>query len=91
MDGIEGDSAPLKAAKHSDKVLETARAIRDICEVKGSIDIRIEWDGLPDDVDLSWEPMERVKEEIPGVLNNFLCTAGHQERKRKTLRSCSFE
>ena len=57
IDGIEVVPALPKAAKHSEKVVESAPAIRDIREVNGSIDIQIEWDGLPDDFELSWEPM----------------------------------
>ena len=91
MDGIEVDSALFKAAKHSEEVVENARALRDIREENGSIAIQIEWDGLPDDVDLTCEPLESVKEDLPGMLHDFLCTARQRELKRKTLRLCSFE
>ena len=45
----------------------------------------VEWEGLPDTVDLTWEPFEQVLEDLPGLLEDFLHTSGKWELKQKAL------
>lgn len=43
--------------------------------------IQIEWSGLPDRSDSTWEPILQVEEDLPGMLEDFLETARERELK----------
>ena len=90
MDGCEPEPALLAAAKHSEVVVEMAKRIRDIRRKDNSFEFMIEWEGLPDSVDMTWEPLETVKEDLPGILQDYLYTANKRELNHQALKLCSF-
>ena len=67
-----------------------AKCIRDIRRKDTSFEFMIEWEGLPDSVDMTWEPLETVKEDLPGIIQDYLYTANKRELKHQALKLCSF-
>lgn len=43
--------------------------------------INVEWDGLPARKDWTWEPIEQVREDLPGMLEDYLAAEGHRVLK----------
>lgn len=90
MDGKEVLPTLLKVAEHSERSYQIADCIRDIREVDGQLQVEVEWEGLPDEKDRTWEPLLQVFEDLPGRLEDFLNTAGARFLKRRALAQCSF-
>lgn len=88
MDGKEAHPKLLGAAEHTETAFQDARELRGIRKREGQIEIRVEWDGLPDVVDLTWEPLETVQEDQPQILDYFLRTAGDRKWKPEALAQC---
>lgn len=51
-------------------------AFRDIRDVDGLLQVKVEWQGLSDEVDMSWEPVRQIYEDLPGLLEDFLRSSG---------------
>ena len=83
LDGAKVDSRLLASAEHSTMVYQVALAIRAIRERDGEIELNVEWDGLPDSVDMTWEPLERLHEDLPGMVEDFLHSSGQRALKRR--------
>lgn len=49
---------------------------------------QIRWAVLNKDRDHTWEPLDQVKDEISGVLEEFVHTAEDQNLKREALDLC---
>lgn len=50
----------LHAAKHNETHYETSNILHKIRADGSDIRISVEWDGLPDDVDHTWEPLSQL-------------------------------
>ena len=61
MDGKEIRPELLRAAEHTESMYQDANALTDIRETTGDLEIEIEWEGLPDEIDRTWEPLHRLK------------------------------
>ena len=90
LDGTVVNESLLVQANFSKAVYETAKELRDIRVKNGEIQIQVEWDGLPDTIDLTWEPLLQVSKDLPGMLQDFLFTAGKRAIKRRALDVCNF-
>ena len=53
------------------------------------IEIEVGWEGLPDEVDMNWEPLSPVQEDLPELLTQFPQTARSRKLKEKALSQCS--
>ena len=91
MEGKEVESSLLKYAEHTETMYQSARALRSIRQTDDSLQALVEWEGLPDSEDLTWEPLLQIYEDLPGLLHDFLYTAGDMTLKRKALKVCSLE
>ena len=60
MDGVVVEPALLRHAQHTEARYESAKEVRDIRNASDNIELQIESDGLPDTVDLTWEPLQHV-------------------------------
>ena len=89
MDGKIVSPRLLKAAERSETNYEVAQTIRTLCDREGGLMVQVEWEGLPDSLDFTWEPLERVFEDLPGMLEDFLHTAGDRDLKLRALEQCS--
>ena len=85
MDGTQLSPSLLKIAQHTEARYQTAEALRDINDYDGELKVHDEWQGLPDDVDMTWEPVNQVHEDMPGLLDDFLHTSGKRSLKRQCL------
>jgi len=89
LDGEEVDPNLQRAAEDTEAVYQGARELRAIREKGNQIQIPVEWDGLPDKVDMTWEPVNQVNEDLPQLLRDFLQTPGMRDLKDKALSMCS--
>ena len=87
MDGVDVDSKLMEQAEFSEKTVQIAKRIHSIRQGDDDEEVRIEWEGLPSELDWSWEPINLIWEDIPGVLEHFLHTAGNRHLKSKALAS----
>ena len=90
MDGKPVDEALLRAAEHSETTYQKALALCGITEARDGIRVMVEWEGLLDLVDRTWEPLTQVLEDLPRVLEDFLCTEGNRDIKQKAQALCGF-
>ena len=91
MDGRNVSPALLKLAEHSEACYQIAEDIRGIREVGGELQVCVEWAGLPDRSDWTWEPLTQVFEDMPGRLQDFLHTAGDRALKQFALAQCDLK
>lgn len=85
MDGKEVTKELLRYVEHCATTYQTVLKITDIRETEGKIQIEIEWEGLPDREDRTWEELGNMKEHIPGLLHDFLGSAEKRDLKRRAL------
>ena len=45
--------------------------------------VEVEWDGLPAVDERTWEPVETIFEDLPGMLEEFISTPGNRQLKTK--------
>ena len=86
MDGKEVALELLRYAEHSAITYQTAVKVHDICKGDRSVEVQVEWDGLPDSQDRNWAPLIQVHEDLPAMLEDFLHTVEKLTLKR---RACS--
>ena len=89
MDGKPVDERLLRAAEHADTVYLYANSIQSIRSRDGHIEVQIEWGGLPEEMDMTWEPLLQVQEDMPQLLEAFLATPGNRKLKEKAAALCS--
>ena len=89
MDGKPVDERLLRAAEHTDTVYQYANSIQSIRSRDGHIEVQIEWEGLPEEMDMTWEPLLQVQEDMPQLLEAFLATPGNRKLKEKAAALCS--
>lgn len=87
MDGKQVHPKLLQAAEHYESRYETAEALKGIRDRDGNIEVLVEWSGLPDESDFTWEPIARIFEDLPGMLEDFLHSSGQRGLKQKSLES----
>lgn len=87
MDGQPVSPSLLSAAHASESTIEIAHALHSIREEHGSLEVLVEWEGLPDDVDRTWEPVSQIHEDLPGILEDFLHSQDQRQLKLKALES----
>ena len=91
FDGKEVDDSLFKYAEHSEAVYQTTHQIVDIREESAGLELKVEWLGLPEENDYTWKPLEILKDDIPGMLHDYLLTSSKRNLKRKAIRLCNFE
>lgn len=84
LDGKDVDPKIVKYAAHSEITsIQTIETIHDIKQSDGGFFVLIEWQGLPDTSEFTWEPLQQVFEDAPGIFEDFLHTSHHREFKKK--------
>ena len=89
MDGKPVEENLLKAAAHTEAVYQDVHELRGIRRINGQTEIQIEWDGLPDHEDRTWEPLLQVHDDVPHMLHDFLHSSGQRALKRQALDQVS--
>ncbi len=57
--------------------------MHDIREVDNRIEILVEWEGMPEHEEWSWEPLDHLAEDVPELTKSFLSTARKRTLKLK--------
>ena len=83
IDGREVSPKLLRAAQHLEAEYQSVEAIRDIRNRNSSIEVFVEWEGLPDASDFTWEPLLQLYFDIPEMLHEYLKTTGKESLKRQ--------
>jgi len=91
MDGKEVSPSLRKTAEHSEMSYQILQELRNIREVDGELQVEVEWEGLPDRDDWTWEPLQQIFEDVPGRLEDFLNTTGARVLKKRALTQCNLE
>lgn len=47
--------------------------------------MNVEWEGLPDVTDRIWEPLEHIKDDLPGMLHKLLLESGKPGLNKKAV------
>lgn len=84
-EGTEVNEKLLSYAQFAEENYQVVKAIRNIGQNQDGTFLQIEWEGLPDTEDFTWEPVRQVKEDVPGLLEDFLHSPGNRVIKRSTL------
>ena len=90
MDGKEVSTELIQAAEHSELSYQMVQCLQGIRDVDGELQICVEWEGLPDERDWTWEPLSQMAEDVPGMMEDFLSTSGSRSLKRKALAQSGF-
>ena len=85
MDGVEASNELLAAAVHTEASYQSVESIKDIRCQNNTIQVQIIWEGLPDEPDWTWEPLDKVVEDIPEILRDYLQTDQKRELKQRAL------
>ncbi len=72
-----------KYAEHSETIYQNFSAVTDIQKGENGLEILVEWEMLPDDIDRAWEPVTQVHEDVPKLLAAFLDTPENRRLKNK--------
>lgn len=90
LDNTEVEPKLLQFAAHNETQYQDAKGLCDIRQGSTEIELLVEWIGLPDTIDMTWEPLSQVREDLPGVLHDYLFTANKRSLKQKTMSICGF-
>ncbi|PXF43546.1 hypothetical protein BWQ96_06723 [Gracilariopsis chorda] len=85
QDGKKIDLALIQYASIKETEVQTADSLCDIRDGPNGIVLLVQWDGLPDEVDRTWEPLSIIAEDLPGVLQDFLYTTKKRELKKRAM------
>lgn len=71
---FDGKDVPLdiiESAKHNEETYEIVEKLHDAKLVEGEIKILVEWQGLPDKQDWTWENAENLHIDVPDLLREL--------------------
>lgn len=88
LDGSTLHPELLKTVKHLEATYQDALRVCGIRLHDGIFDVHVEWDGLPDEIDYTWEPLDQVHEDIPDLLQQFLNSPGDRKTKQRAQSQC---
>ena len=75
-----------QVATHNDAVYEELSKIRGISGNGRRTEVLIEWDGLPDEPDWTWEPIDNVFLDVADALKEYLLSPGNRSQKQAAKR-----
>ena len=85
MDGAEVSPLLVAAVQHTEAHYQAVEAFREIREVDGVLKVKVECQCLPDEVDMTREPVRQIHEHTPGLLEDYLHSSGERKLKRRAL------
>ena len=89
LGGTPASQKLVEASSYLDREYQIAHSLVAIKKSKGDIFVKVRWEGLPDDVDHTWEPRRHLTEDLPGMPEDFLHTGGDRILKRRALEQAS--
>lgn len=81
MDGSDVRPRILEAAKQNKMSYQVVAGIQNTRKQYGNIQVLVEWEGLPDLYEQTWEPAVKIAEDVPEVFEEFLSTTGEARLK----------
>lgn len=90
MDGEKINDDLISHAEFSETQFETIKELRDLRNQHDSFEVLIEWEGLSDEHDWTWEPINNVAQDIPELLQNFIASPTKRALKREAHKQCHF-
>ena len=93
FDGKEVSLSLTSATEHLETHYQTAHALQNIRQNSstGRLEVAVECAGLPDSDDYTWEPVEQINEDLPGMFHDYLHTSGKRALKRQALAQFNLE
>lgn len=85
-DGQELSPSLVAYAEHTETVYQDVKRLMGIRKMDGLLEVLIEWEGLPDVVDQTWEPLVQIIEDVPDRLRNFFKSPNDNGLKSDALR-----
>ena len=86
MEGKTVSSELIKAAEHLDSSYQVVASILGISKNGNDLHLQLEWEGLPDEIDWTWEPIDQAYEDVPTLLLEFLPTPMQTKLKHEAKR-----
>ena len=83
MDGVQVDERLLKLSEHIGTEYQEVSQLVDIRQTDKRIEVLVRREGLYEDSDRTWEPLQQLYEDIPDILHNYLQTSSNRELKRR--------
>lgn len=71
--------------EHFDTTYHLVDEIKGVRKRKGSYEVTVKWLGFDDDEDMTWDPIDNIRDDLPGILEDFLYTPKERNLKRKTI------
>ena len=84
---MEASDALLRHAEHSEATYEEAEKLHELRTIGTSKFIQVEWQGLPDVSDYTWEPLLKLHEDIPDMVQQFLMS----QKQTKLVKEASVQ
>ena len=85
MEGTEVDPKLVAHAEHTDAAYQDVEKLCDIKKEGSEFHILIQWTGLPDEQDYTWEPLNQVLQDVKEMLKDFLEAPGKRSLKTQAL------
>jgi len=82
-DSLLGKPVPqemLDLADHTASRYEIVERILDVGEAPDGMFFRVQWDGLPDESDFTWNPIQSMFADVPDMVHEFLSTYSAKPR-----------
>lgn len=64
----------MDAARHSEQSFQIIHKLESVRSGKSGIEILVQWDGLPDLCEKTWEPASQLKKDISQLFQDFVDT-----------------
>ena len=85
LDNLEVDPNLIAHAEHSDALYQDVAGFRGVEQRGPHFFLQVEWTGLTDENDWSWEPAMQLKEGVPVMLEEYLRSPGLTRMKQKVI------
>ena len=72
LDGQPVSRDLLSHAVHTEACYEDIHAFRELKKNGSEFLVRVEWEGLPDEIDHTWETLNDLNEDVPQLLREYL-------------------
>ena len=71
MENQELSEELLSATIHNEAHYHTVKQFHDIKNTSGQLHLHVEWEGLPDACDFTWEPVQQLLEDVPDMVKIY--------------------
>ena len=88
-DSLLGKTVPqdmLDLAKRTESCYEVIEKIADLGQDRYGLFFRVQWEGLPDERDYTWQPVEELYADVPDIVNAFLSSFKKNKKVFATVK-----